>query len=943
MVGVLGPVVLWRSGQQVSAGPPGQQAVFAMLALRANHVLAQAELIDGAWGEHPPASAPGTVHAYVARLRRLLEPDRPIRAPSRYLVSTSAGYVLRLSDNQLDAATFERHCAEAREQAARGDHSAVLRSLRPALALWRGPVLGGVPGPFAETQRQRLDEYRVAAMEQYAQALVSVGDNAPAIATLSTLVNEHPYRESLRALLMQALYVAGRQSEALEVYRDGRRVLSDELGIEPGPSLRRVHEQILANDRALSSTPSGTADPPWVAAEPVPPAELPADVVGFTGRAAAIRRILDLVGDPDRSGVVVCAIDGTAGVGKSTLAIHVGHLLTPRFTDGMLYVDLQGSTMGLAPLEPLEVLRRWLRAFGTETPADQGLPEVAARFRSTLAHRRVLIVLDNAASASQVRPLLPAGAGCVVLITSRPVLAWIDNAVYLHLDVLSHAEAMTLLGRLVDTERVLAQPGSAQEVVSLCGHLPLALRIVAARLTARPDWQMRDLEVRLREERHRLDELSLAETGIRASFASSYQDLSSTPAGHLFRLLGLVDAPDITVPAAMALTSWPKTDVEAALDVLVQAALVGSTGGRYHMHDLIRLYARERGHEEEQDGVRPQAVSRLVDWYCAGALRATWLVHPTEFRYVAAGDEYPDAPELADRNGALSWVGSELVGLLAAARQAAAGDALRRDRVIHLALALYRPLLILGSWYDLRTVLQLAVRIAADVGDRASMAQVYEDLAYTQAMTGMLREALHNARQAMATWREVGRRIGEHNCLSIIGQVYRIQHRYARAIPSLTAALAVASDIGHRAGEAQVLNHLGLTYQGLGRLAEAVELHNRSLRLYREMGGQSHRIASTMGNLAWAALRGGDPDQAISSFQQALSTFRRIGDRYNQAEMLWGLASAHQRLGHDARAVSCRHASIELLERIGELDPDAAQKLLQQPDAEPPEAIRRNT
>jgi hypothetical protein len=434
------------------------------------------------------------------------------------------------------------------------------------------------------------------------------------VPALTAHTEAHPLRERPRAQLMLALYRASRSSEALAAYQETRRLMVDELGIEPGAALRRLQQAVLRRDPALELA---SAAQRTTLTEPAIPAELPAGTRAFTARAAEVAWLHDTLTGTAPGLPAVAAIDGPGGIGKSALAVHAAHAVADRFADGVLYVDLHAATAGRRPVSPFEALSRLLRSLGVDgTAIPPSLDEAAVLYRSLTLTRNLLIVLDNALDADQVRHLVPAGPACAVIVTSRQIIATLDSASPLHLTELDHADAIALFARLVDPGRVHAEPEAAQQIVLQCGGLPLALRISAARLVARPDWTLSHLADQLTDPAHRLDALEHADLSIRTSIAVSLQHLQQEPAGrdaaHVLLLLGLLETPGYTAAAACALTGWPEHRAEAALDRLLGAHLLESAGpGRYRMPDMIRLHAREQAARHVPEPGRVSAGRRV--------------------------------------------------------------------------------------------------------------------------------------------------------------------------------------------------------------------------------------------------------------------------------------------------------------------------------------------
>ncbi|MFI9590604.1 BTAD domain-containing putative transcriptional regulator [Nonomuraea sp. NPDC052265] len=506
---LLGPVTGLLDGEEVDLGPARQRAVIAMLASPPGRVVTMGQLLEGLWGEGPPPSAEQSVYTYVAGLRRALEPGREPGRRSTVLVGEAGGYRLLLALRHVDSCLFTELVDEARLlDAARGDEA--LGVLDQALALWRGVALSGLAGPFAEAERFRLEELFLSAAEARAETLLRLGRPGETVPSLQELVGRHPLRERLHELLVLALHGSDRQAEALLAYEKARRTLDDELGVLPGEGLRAAHRLVL----------SGSGEPS--SARPAVPRQLPRDLIGFVGRSKEVARLKSLLAPEDGPSHPVVAISGPPGVGKSALAVHVGHSVQDRFPDGQLAVGLRGGTPGVSPLPAREIAGRLLRGIGVpneDIPLD--VDEAAAMLRSRLHGRRLLVVLDDAAGLAQIRPFLGMPLGVTILVTSRESFTAGDDCVQLRLRPLPEREAVAMFSTLAGDDRVTADARHTAALVSLCDGLPLALRIAGARLADHPEWTVGTLAERLTDERGRLRELTAGDLAVRSSLSGA--------------------------------------------------------------------------------------------------------------------------------------------------------------------------------------------------------------------------------------------------------------------------------------------------------------------------------------------------------------------------------------------------------------------------------------
>ncbi|MBN6054789.1 winged helix-turn-helix domain-containing protein, partial [Nonomuraea sp. RK-328] len=696
---------------------PRHRAFLGYLLLHAGVALSVERLIDAMWGPTPPDTARAQVHAALTAIRRTLR-----AADAVHLVQTRpAGYVIVPEPGQLDLQEFAGLVAEAESEPA-----AAVRTLRAALALWRGPAFADVQAYFAEGARVRLEDQRLAAIERLVELELAAGRHAELIDLLAAELATHPLRERLAGQLMLALHRAGRQADALAAGRDYRRRLADEQGLDPGRGFLAVEETILRGEPgAAAGTRPAQPEPPAAAARPVG-AFLPYDVADFAGRSA---QLVELCDGASR-GVTIRAIDGMAGIGKTALAVHAAHRLAERYPDGQLFVDLHAHTAGQRPLEPAEALEALLRQLGVPTErVPASMTERAALWRAELAGRRVLLVLDNAADTAQVRPLLPGASNCLVLITSRQRLTDLDGARTLSMDVLPLPDAVALFTGIVG-ERTAAEPEAVAEVLLLCGFLPLAVRIAATRLRHRPRWSVAHLAERLRDERRRLTELARSERGVAAAFTLSYRQLTDDQQ-RLFRLLGLYPGRDIEPHAAAALADLPVERTEDVLEDLLDAHMLQQRAfGRYLFHDLLRQYAAQLAAEQEPPHAGHEALTRLLGHHMSTASAAMDVLYPdSAHRRPRVERSAPPPVPLHDAPQALAWLDAERANLVLAADRDLAHTG-------PLATTLYRYLYDHAHHDDALALYGKALRAARHREDPAGEGRALTDLGWVHQVQG---------------------------------------------------------------------------------------------------------------------------------------------------------------------------------------------------------------
>jgi DNA-binding SARP family transcriptional activator len=900
--GVLGPVRAWRDDEPVATGSPQQRALLAALLLREGRTATAAELIDALWGEEPPSQALAAVRTYASRLRKVLDPG--------VLVSESGGYAVRgLGEGALDLAAAQELAAEAEKARNTGDLCHAREVLNRALSLWDGETLAGVPGPYAEAQRVRLEEWRLQLLESRLDMDLEQGCHAEAVSELTALTAAHPLRERLRELLMLALYRSGRQAEALAVYADTRRLLADELGVDPRPGLQDLQQRILQADPGLAEPSAPMAEP---VAVPVRPAQLPATVPDFTGRASFVRELSEVLaaasGDEGRV-MAVSALAGIGGVGKTTLAVHVAHAARSSFPDGQLYVDLQGA--GSRSAEPETVLGAFLRALGTADSAiPDSLEERAALYRSVLDGRKVLVLLDNARDAAQVRPLLPGTAGCAALVTSRVRMVDLAGAHLIDLDVMSPEEALALFTKIVGEERVASEREAALDVVAACGFLPLAIRIAASRLAARRTWTVSVLAAKLADERRRLDELQAGDLAVKATFELGYGQLEPAQA-RAFRLLGLADGPDISLAAAAAVLDLPAEDTEDLLESLVDTSLLESAApGRYRFHDLVRLYARACAERDEQPpGEREAAMSRLLDFYLATAVGVYATERPGD--RLVDGLEPTEHPGLtfADGSAALDWLYTEASPLLSAVRQAAGTDRLRRGVDLLWAAKDLTESGANSHQYEMTARAMCEATHAA--GDARAAGRARTVLTDVLLVSGRIQQAEEEARLAM----ELADSVRDAAAVSWVannrGLICLHQHRYSAGKVLFDQAIEGFRATGNRAGEASALSNLSRAQLGMGNIAEAVEIARHGLAVYLEMG-RTMRLANGHFAVGVALAKAGRHSEALGQFSEAVSIFADHRQRLWEGATNFRIAEVHLAAERPSRAAQHAEQALAL-------------------------------
>jgi DNA-binding SARP family transcriptional activator len=956
--GLLGPLVV-RSGDRVLAVPRGKQrALLAVLLLDANRVVPVDDVAEALWGAAAPPSAAVSIRNYVSRLRQALGEVGRDRISFR-----QHGYVISVGEGELDVSRFEALLAAARAAARVGSWDQAAATARQALGLWRDEPLADVESDvLALRERPRLAELWLQAAETGVEAELRLGRHAEVLAELQRLAADHPLREHLHALLMLALYRCGRQAEALNAYQQARAVLVGDLGIEPGGELQQLQQQILAADPALDLPPhvatagpagAGAADRgegpsraegPDAARRPVRPVprQLPAAVADFTGRAAelaALTRILDQASAERPGTVVISAIGGTAGVGKTALALHWAHQAAGRFAGGQLYVNLRGFDPSGVPMPAAEAMRGFLDALGV--PPERIPPDPQAQeglYRSLLADRAMLIVLDNARDEQQVRPLLPASPASLVLVTSRNQLSGLaaaDRARPLTLDVLSQDEAAQLLSARLGTARAGAEPGAVEEIARLCACLPLALAVAAARAAARPGFPLAALAGELADADGRLDALDAGDpaASVRTVFSWSVRQLTGE-AARMFRLLGLHPGPDISVPAAASLAAIAQADARRLLRELARAHLIAEhVPGRYAFHDLLRAYAAEQARSTDSQADLDAAIGRVLDHHLHTAAHAARQLNPTREPIVLA----PPRPgvvadEPADHVQAMAWFEAEDHVLLAALTLAAGSGFDTHAWQLPWATAPF--LQARGHWQVWAATQRTALAAATRLGDAAAQALSGRLLAMACNDLGDHDQARGHFASSLTLYQRLGNRLGQastHQNLSVLAQR---QGRYADALEHAEQALRLYQAIGDQASEAIALNGVGWCHGLLGDYQQARVFCRQALSLSAEAG---HRLieSAAWDSVGYAEHHLGNFAEAAACYQRAVSILRESGYRFNEADTLTHLGDARHAAGELAPAREAWQQALAILEDIQHPDADQVRAKLASTNPQP--------
>jgi DNA-binding SARP family transcriptional activator len=915
---ILGPLEVSDGAALLSLGGTRQQIVLATLLLSANRVVSMDRLVAAIYGESAPATARSQVQIAISGLRRIFSEVGDFSGVGDRVIATHPhGYIMRIETPQLDSLRFAELVAAARASRDAGQPDQAVASYREALRLWRGPALAGLDADIIRLAATHLDEQRSLSNEDRISLELKLGRHHEMVGELTELIEEHPFRERIRGQLMLALYRCGRTADALATYRDARRIMIDELGLEPDETLRQLERDILASSPVLDLA-SGTQGPPPVAQLTVPRL-LPPDIANFTGREKQVEEISQRLAPTDGAvqlAVPIVWMSGKGGIGKSTIAVHAAHAIAPSFPDGQLFADLHRAT---GPVPPAKVLERFLRTLGMPgSQIPETLEERAEAYRALLSGRNVLVVLDDAASEGQVVPLIPGSPSSAVIVTSRTRLAGLSGAAHIDVDVFDADKSVELLASIAGPERVAAQPAAALEIAELCGYLPLAIRIAGARLSALQHWTIQHLADRLAVETRRLDELKYGDMAIRANISISYEGVSEQ-ARRLLRLLGMLDMPSFAEWMPAALLDASPFDAQDYLDELVTAQLIEAAGahrGQYRFHALIRLFAVEHLAAEEPPAARSAALQRVI----------SALVNLAEEAQRRSGDYVPavkvaDCWTLPDQlvlrliREPMAWFEAERATLMSVVRQAAeAGLSGLCWRLALSAVTLYEAKSYLDDWRETHEIALEAARKAKDVLGQAMMI-------YSTGALHLVEHRFERARQDFAAAATIFTEIADERGIALVtrhfGFLDRMNGQLADAARHYERALSIFRASADHVTTAHVLHGLACVHLERGQLDKAGELLTEALGLAQQAG--SSRVEAQMQHrMGEANLRAGENDLASDRLVRALARVQDDGDLLGEAHVLRDLGVARARQGEHASAHAALERAVMLAHALGD-------------------------
>ncbi|MGW2270892.1 AfsR/SARP family transcriptional regulator [Streptomyces yangpuensis] len=953
---VLGPITAWRDGLAVRLNGRKTRSVLAALLIRSEHVVPVERLVAILWGESPPPTAVAQIQKCVSQLRGELGPDLIIRSGN--------GYRLQLGEHRFDLQSFDRAVADARAALAQDRQLDAVEAYCAGLAQWRGEPLADGTEELIRTESPALEERRIGVVMERIEAELSLGRHGELVSELKALVGEQPLRERLRGQLMLALYRCGRVADALAVYQAGRTLIAEELGLEPGGELQRLHEAILVGGPALDlprKAPDEVPERVWSPIVPVVPAQLPPSIADFTGRADQVGRIRETLTTGDKESLALVALSGKGGVGKSTLAVQAARRVADQFPDGQLYIRLR--TADTRPLDPLVALKRFLRALGV---GEEGIPddleECSELFRSRTASSRMLILLDDAVSEAQVRPLLPGSPGCVVLITSRPRLSGLESATHVDLDVFNAEESGALIERIAGRDRVVGDEATTAEIARLCGYLPLAVRIAAARLAQHSRGGITRFARRLADERRRLDVLVSGDLEVRATLETGYEELEPRER-EAFCLLGLIDTPDFASWLLAPLLRITIDEAEDLIEELVSTQLLDVIGcdaagqTRYRYHNLVRLYARERAQAEYSQAQCREALGRVLDgWLTLSTTAAQRITGARVREWPAAAQGAANRYDGFDRSDVdyivedpYLWFEAERPALASAVAMACSNGFGRT--AWELADSTTDFLEMRHHYDDWEAGHRLALAAAEADGDAVGVGVMSLRLARLRCIRRDPEAGLELVDRAGAVFEELGLTALHSECLVVRAGALRALGRLGPALTEVTraaeAALASESPLeqavaarelgtiryeqgrwelssdafqeavrlsglaGNRREEALALRHWAVVLRHRGELQEAREKAETALAAFHELGDRPYEAFSGL-TLGLSLLELRDPS-ARRFIEEGHAVLRDMNLEFGMGELFYVLASLEFADGHIDRAVERLTQSIRLL------------------------------
>jgi DNA-binding SARP family transcriptional activator len=934
-VHLLGPVEVWDGEDRLDIGSAKPSLVLASLAITPGQLVPWEALVNRVWGERLPGDPKASLYVYVTRLRRTLEPA------GVQILSRPGGYVCDVAPERVDLARFRQRVGRLRDaETADTGGPDTGDELAEALTWWRGAPLANLTGEWVTRTRRSLNQERLAALLMLAGVQTRYGRLADLAPNLLSASAEYPLSEPLAEYVIRALAAAGRRAEALDFYADLRSHLIDELGEEPGAALQRLHVKLLRRDPSLSE--ASVARPGTPSTEPTPfvPRQLPSVARHFVGRQTQLKALDALLASGQAGpAVLIAAISGTAGIGKTATAVYWAHKSAQQFPDGQLYVNLRGFDPAGPPMTPGEAIRGLLDTFAVpKERIPHSLDAQASLYRSLLAGRRTLVVLDNAVDADQVRPLLPGSPGSLVLITSRNQLTGLvagHGAAPITLDMLDDAEAEQLLSRYLGPGRVAAEPDAARLLIQRCARLPLALAIAAARALLAPALPLSSLAAQLAEAAGPLDALDTGDPSTTARAVFSWSYLAQRPeARRLFRLLGLHPGPDISVAAAASLAGLSAAETASLLSELTRAHLITElASARYALHDLLRSYAAELVRSDVPDAEHEAALRRLSQHYAHSAFHADRLLEPHR-KPIPLTELLPAvAPEsFTDQDQALRWFEAEREVLLAVIRHVSAAEPSADDvdaLTWELAWAVADYLDMRGHWDEWLTTQQSAMQAAERLDDAAKQAHSHRLMANACIGLTSYEEAADHLSLALNHHDRLGDLEGTANCRRTLCRVRELQGRYPEALAHAEESLRLFRAMDNKTGQARALNAVGWLHILLEKPQPALGYCQSALALFQELGSK-YGEAVTLDSIGYAHHLLGQPEQAIAYYRQAIGLLQILGDRHTEAETITHLGDTHHTVGDDDAARAAWRQALEIYEGLDHPDAEKVRAKLRQ-------------